>query len=90
MHGGRPFYGFVGCRDFKDFIAEKIDAQREQCPAVVIVVHYKYFLFPISHNTGGRIRDANLGKQILGILGIDGIVPSDDEIIAINADPLAD
>ena len=26
-------------------------------------------------------------SQFLGILGIDGIVPSDHEIIAVNADP---
>jgi hypothetical protein len=29
-------------------------------------------------------------SKFLGILGIDGIVPSDNEIIAVNADLLPD
>jgi hypothetical protein len=28
-------------------------------------------------------------SQFLGILGIDGIVPSDHEIIAVNANPVS-
>ena len=53
------FYGFTGCSGFKGFVAETINAEQEQCSAIVVVVHYEYFLFPISHNTHSRIRDAS-------------------------------
>jgi hypothetical protein len=52
MYDGHPIYGFTGCSGFNDFVAETIDAQRKQCSAIVVVVYYEYFLFPISHNTG--------------------------------------
>jgi hypothetical protein len=64
MHSSHPLYGFTGCSGFKDFVAEAADTQREQCSAIVVVVHYEYFLFPIRHNMHGRIRDANRRKQI--------------------------